>query len=67
MTVRIPNELQKYVRMSKEYGLVHSDDMPPELIPLFEKVKKKIVLVNQDRRNELETLISGEINNAGQG
>ena len=60
MMLRIPQELQKYVRMSKKDGLVHSDDMPAELMPLFEEVKKNVIKAEQDRRKELESLISEE-------
>jgi hypothetical protein len=58
--LRIPQELQKYVRMSKKDGLVHSDDMPLELMPLFEETKKIVIKAEQDRRSELEALISEE-------
>lgn len=60
MMLRIPQELQKYVRMSKKDGLVHSDDMPAELMPLFEEAKKNVIKAEQDRRKELESLISEE-------
>lgn len=60
MMLRIPQTLQKYVRMSKKDGLVHSDDMPTELMPLFEEVKKNVIKAEQDRRQELESLISEE-------
>lgn len=60
MMLRIPQELQKYVRMSKKDGLVHSDDMPAELMPLFKEAKKNVIKAEQDRRNELESLISEE-------
>ncbi len=60
MMLRIPQELQKYVRMSKKDGLVHSDDMPLELMPLFEETKKIVIKAEQDRRSELEALISEE-------
>lgn len=60
MMLRIPQELQQYVRMSKNEGLVHSDDMPVELMTLFEETKKNVIRVKQKRRNELEKLITGE-------
>ena len=60
MMLRIPQALQKYVRMSKKDGLVHSDDMPLELMPLFEETKKIVIKAEQDRRSELEALISEE-------
>ncbi len=60
MMLRIPQELQKYVRMSNKDGLVHSDDMPLELMPLFEETKKIVIKAEQDRRSELEALISEE-------
>ena len=60
MMLRIPQELQKYVRMSKKEGLVHSDDMPEELMPLFEETKRNVIKAEQDRKNELEALISEE-------
>lgn len=41
MQIRIPKKLLKYVHMSKK-GLTHSEDMPDELKPLFEKTKKEI-------------------------
>ncbi len=60
MMLRIPQELQQYVRMSKNEGLVYSDDMPVELMTLFEETKKNVIRVKQKRRNELEKLITGE-------
>ena len=44
MMLRIPQELQKYVRMSNKEGLIHSDDMPEELLSLFEETKQNGVV-----------------------
>lgn len=41
MQIKIPRELLKYVRMSKG-KLIHSEDMPDELKPLFEKTEKQV-------------------------
>ena len=60
MMLRIPQELQKYVRMSKKEGLVRSNDMPEELMLLFEQTKRNVIKAEQNRKNELETLISEE-------
>ena len=43
MMLRITQELQKYVHMSKKDGLVHSDDMPEELMALFEQTKRNAI------------------------
>jgi hypothetical protein len=56
MLMDIPNELLPYVRMSKKQGLVCSDDMPSELIPLFEKTKKVIDGQASDRKKQLQAL-----------
>lgn len=42
MQIKMPKELLKYVRMSKG-KLIHSEDMPDELKPLFEETKKQKV------------------------
>ena len=39
MLLDIPNELLPYVRMSKAHGLVHFENMPDELMPLFEQTR----------------------------
>ena len=57
MMLKIPQELQKYVRMSKKEGLIHSDDMPAELIPLFEETKETVMKTEKKRRSELGELI----------
>ena len=56
MLMDIPNELLPYVRMSKKQGLVHSDEMPNELIPLFEKTKKVMDEQASNRKKQLEAL-----------
>lgn len=58
MILKIPTELQKYVRMNKIEGLVCSDDMPEELWPMFEETKKMVIETMEERRRELEALIS---------
>lgn len=60
MMLRIPQELQQYVRMSKKEGLVFSDDMPEELMALFLETKKSVIKAKQQRRMELEKLIAEE-------
>lgn len=60
MLLRIPQELQKYVRMSKKDGLIRSDNMPDELKPLFEETRKSIISAEQERRNGLLKLVSGK-------
>ena len=60
MMLRIPKELQRYVRMSRKEGLVYSDDMPMELLPLFEETKRSLIRAEQERRNDLEKLIAEE-------
>lgn len=60
MMLKIPQELQKYVRMSKKEGLIHSDNMPAELIPLFEETKETVLKAEKKRRSELEALITEE-------
>lgn len=57
MVLRIPQELQKYVRMSKKEGLIHSDDMPEELLSLFEETKQNVVKAEQKHKNEIEKQI----------
>ena len=56
MLMDIPSELLPYVRMSKKQGLVCSDDMPGELIPLFEKTKKVMDEQASDRKKQLQAL-----------
>ena len=56
MLMNIPSELLPYVRMSKKQGLVCSDDMPNELIPLFEKTKKVVDEQASARKKQLESL-----------
>ena len=57
MMLRIPQELQKYVRMSNKEGLIHSDDMPEELLSLFEETKQNVVKAEQEHKNEIEKQI----------
>lgn len=58
MMLRIPQELRKYVRMSKKEGLIHSDDMPEELLSLFEETKRNAAKAEHDHKYELERLMS---------
>ena len=53
MLFDVPNELLPYVRMSKKNGLIHSEDMPESLLPLFEKAKADILRATEDWKNEL--------------
>lgn len=53
MLFDIPNKLIPYVRMSKKQGLIHSDDMPESLLPLFEKTKANILRAKEEWKKDL--------------
>lgn len=53
MQIKIPRELLKYVRMSKG-ELIHSEDMPDELKPLFEETKKQVEDLITKNKREIE-------------
>jgi hypothetical protein len=60
MQIMIPTELCQYVRMSQKEGLIHSPDMPKELFPLFEKIRKEVIMLKQQRMEELQALLVNE-------
>ena len=60
MQIVIPAELCQYVRMSQKEGLIHSPDMPKELLSLFEKTKKDVIAQSQQRMEELRALLIEE-------
>ena len=57
MLFDIPNELIPYVRISKKQGLVCSEELPEELIPVFEKAKKDYAEREAMRISELQQLL----------
>ncbi len=57
MLFDIPNELIPYVRISKKQGLVCSEDLPEELMPVFEKAKKEYAEKEATRIAELQQLL----------
>lgn len=57
MTIDIPVELQPYVRMSVKQGLVARSNLPPELLPLFEKVRQSVLDAQTARKHQLEDLL----------
>ena len=62
MLINIPTELCPYVRMDRKKGLVHSSDMPKELLPLFRKTKKDVLAQQKKRMKELRALLVDEEN-----
>lgn len=57
MTIDIPVELQPYVRMSAKQGLVARSNMPPELMPLFEKARQSVLDAQAAQKRRLEELL----------
>lgn len=57
MLFDIPNELIPYVRISKKQGLVCSEDLPEELMPVFEKAKRDYAEKEATRIAELQQLL----------
>ena len=57
MLFDIPNELIPYVRISKKQGLICSDELPEELIPIFENAKKEYEEREVARIAELQGLL----------
>lgn len=60
MQYKIPKELQRYVRMSRCEGLIHSPDMPEDLMTLFEETKHNIEKAQIKHRKELESMLLKE-------
>ena len=60
MLIIIPEELQPYVRISPKSGLVHSDDLPDDLLPLFNKTKLLVKATQEQRQKELAGLLVDE-------
>ena len=53
MLFSMPEELLPYARYDKEKTLVHSDDMPEELMPVFFEFLETIKSFNENRRKEM--------------
>lgn len=53
----IPEELDKYVWFAGPGKLVHDDDMPKELEDLFEETRKKVLYMENQRKEELKNSI----------
>jgi len=57
MQISIPEEIQPYVWVDPKNGLVHEDDMPDELIPLFNEAKLEVEAAKEQRKKELLDLL----------
>lgn len=58
--LKIPKELQPYVRISKIKGLIHSDNMPEDLLEIFEKTRKEVLAAKKSHIDGLNELIAKE-------
>ena len=53
MLIKTPEELLPYVKYDIEKTLIHTDDMPEELMPSFLAFLEKVKAINEKKKREM--------------